>query len=1009
MGRALALLACSACAFALNPDLDISQYSHKSWTVREGLFKNQVGGITQTPDGYLWLGTEFGLLRFDGIKLTSWDTLSTEHLPSNFIRGILAARDGTLWIGTLKGLASWKDGKLAQYPELAGMDIHRILEDREGNIWAGTGGVPTGRLCEIRTGSIQCQGEDGRLGQGVFGLYEDSKSNLWAGVANGLWRWKPGPSKFYPLPGELDSIQGFAEGEEGALLVGMRSGVRRVAEGTIETSPLPGSVGRVRARRLLRDREGSLWIGTAAEGLVHVHRGRTDVFSVNDGLSGDSVGNLFEDREGNIWVSTSGGLDRFRDFAAATFSVNQGLSGGQVAPLLADRAGSVWLNASNALNRWENGQITIYQQRNKRLLTHLAQKTISSGLPAAVTSMYQDDQGRLWVATLGGFGYLENDRFIPMNGVPARTVFSFAEDPAGNLWISDHDLGLIRLSRRNEVQTIPWAMLGRKDFAFSLAPDPSQGGLWLGFLQGVAYFKDGQIRASYGTGEGLGEGRVSDLRTDRDGTLWASTEGGLSRLKNGHVSTLSGKNGLPCDTVLWLLEDDDHSVWLYMPCGLVRVTRPELDAWVTDPKKTIQAAVYDSSDGVGTVALTGGYSPHASKSPDGKLWFVSPGGASVIDPRHLPFNKLPPPVQIEQIVADRKTYATSAVLKLPPLTRDLEIDYTALSLVNPEKNRFRYKLEGRDRDWVDAGSRRQALYSDLRPRDYRFRVMASNNSGVWNEAGASFDFSVAPAYYQTTWFLASVVAVFLALLAGLYQLRVRQVAQRFQLQMEGRVAERTRIARDLHDTLLQSFQGVLLKFSAARYMLPDRPDEAGKSLDDVIEQARAAITEGRDAVQGLRSSTVVTNDLARAIGAVGEELAASKDAPEFDLHVEGTTRDLTPLVRDEVYRVASEAVRNAFRHAQARRIEVEIQYDPRQLRLRIRDNGKGIDPTVLGEGGRAGHHGLPGMHERSNVAGGKLGVWSELDAGTEIELTIPASIAYAKHIGPKPPSSGDGD
>jgi signal transduction histidine kinase len=293
---------------------------------------------------------------------------------------------------------------------------------------------------------------------------------------------------------------------------------------------------------------------------------------------------------------------------------------------------------------------------------------------------------------------------------------------------------------------------------------------------------------------------------------------------------------------------------------------------------------------------------------------------------------------------------------------------------------------------------RRVEYSNLPPRDFRFRVMACNNSGVWNEAGTFLDFSVAPAYYQTTWFRLSCVAALLALLWALHQLRLRQVARQFNMRMEERVGERTRIARDFHDTLLQSFQGVLLKFSAISYRIPDRP-EIQETLEGVIEQARQAITEGRDAVQGLRSSTVVTNNLARAISAIGEELAgdpSGQKAPEFRVHVEGPTRDLAPLVRDEVHRLAGEALRNAFRHAQAERIEVEICYDRRQLRLRVRDNGKGIDPKVLAGGGRTGHYGLPGMQERAKLVGGKLAVWSEIDSGTETELTIPASIAYAK-------------
>jgi signal transduction histidine kinase len=356
------------------------------------------------------------------------------------------------------------------------------------------------------------------------------------------------------------------------------------------------------------------------------------------------------------------------------------------------------------------------------------------------------------------------------------------------------------------------------------------------------------------------------------------------------------------------------------------------------------------------------------------------------------------PVHIEQVIADGKSYDASSGLRLPPLVRDLAIGYTGLSFVAPEKVLFRYKLEGWDRDWRNVGNRRHAFYSNLPPRNYRFRVIASNDSGVWNEQGASLDFSIAPAYYQTRWFQLSCVAAFMVLLWVLYRMRLRQLARQFNLRLEERVNERTRIARDLHDTMLQSFHGLLLLFHAASELLPTRPAEAKQTLDRAIEQAAQAITEGRDAVQGLRSSTVVTNDLALAINTLGEELAGRKTNPnaaEFHVGVDGTPRDLHPILRDEVYRIAGEALRNAFRHAEARRIEVEIRYDERQFGLRVRDDGKGIDSKLLNDDERPGHYGMRGMRERAKLLGGKLTVWSKVETGTEVELSIPAAKAYA--------------
>jgi signal transduction histidine kinase len=531
-----------------------------------------------------------------------------------------------------------------------------------------------------------------------------------------------------------------------------------------------------------------------------------------------------------------------------------------------------------------------------------------------------------------------------------------------------------------------------------------QSGLWIGFFRsGIAYFSGGQIRASYTASDGLGSGRVTDFYFDIDGALWISTEGGLSRLKNNNLATLTAKNGLPCESVHWAIEDDDHSMWLYTTCGLVQIARSELDAWAAavdqrrDPSLRIRVRLFDSSDGVRSLSIPVHCHPLVTKSRDGKLWFLPLDGVSVIDPRHLPFNKIPPPVHIEQVTADDKTYDATNGLRLPPHVRYLTIDYTALSLVTPEKVRFRYKLEGEDKDWREVVNRREVQYTNLPPKHYRFRVLACNNSGVWNEQGASLEFVIPPAWYQTNWFYALCAATFLLMLWGLYHLRVLQLQREFNAALEARVGERTRVARELHDTLLQSFHGLLLRFQTVFQLLPERPIEAKERLGSAIDQAAEAITEGRDAVQGLRDSVVQKNDLALAISTLGEELvtASTNHRPAFGVAVEGDSRDLHPIIRDEIYKVAADALRNTFRHAGAKHVEVEIRYDNDRFRLRVRDDGKGIDTKVLAGDGREGHYGMHGMRERTEVIGGKLEIWSQLNAGTEVELTIPANLAYA--------------
>ncbi len=992
-------IVCGGCPsfFALNPSLDISQYGHTTWTIRDGFAPGTAFAMAQTPDGYLWLGTEFGLFRSDGVRFVPWQPPAGQQLP-DAPYSLLVTRDGILWIGTYSGLASWKGGKLTQYPELQDLFVTSLLEDREGTVWAGAmGGSP---LCAIRSGSTQCFGQDGAFGGFVWSLGEDASGALWAGAESGLWRWKPGPPKRYAVPGVR--LADLAQSGDGRLIVGIRGGeLRQVAGDNLEAYPIRRAMNSnamlpdrdIDANKLLRDRDGGLWIGTNQRGLIHVHQGRTDVFTAENGLSGNIIAGLFEDREGNIWVSTAGGLDRFRELPVTTVSTKQGLSSDDVRSVIATTDGSTWIATRDGLTRWQKGQTTIFRK--------------ADGLPDdVVQSMYQDHAGRIWVFTAHGLAWFNNRRFVSADGVPSTEVYSITGDNAGNLWLSGNR-GLSHLREGRLIENLPWTVLGRRQQAKVIIFDQDRGGLWLGFWQdgGVEYFRDGQVRLSYTAANGMTKGPVAHLRLDRDGAVWAATQsGGVSRIKDGRITTLTTSNGLPCDRIHWTTEEDDRSLWLYTDCGLLRIPHSQVDAWISDPARRVEPAIWDAIDGALPWGAPSSFGPTFAKAADGKLWFVTREDIEVVDPAHPALNKLAPPVHIERVVADQKTYwqnmpgVGGSNLRLPAHTHDLQIYYTALSLVSSRKVHFKYRLEGQDTDWREVVNDRDVQYSNLGPGTYRFRVIACNNSGVWNELGDSLEFSIAPAYYQTNWFRALCAVLALALVWIIYQVRVRQLRHQFALTLEARVGERTSIARDLHDTLLQSFHGLMLRFQIVSQLLPDRPIEAKTELDMTIDRAARAITEGRDAVQGLRASTVQTNDLARAINTLGEELATdpgNDGSPAFRVTVEGEPRDLHPILRDEIYRIAAEALRNAFHHAASRQIEVEIRYDHEQFRLRVRDDGKGMDQTVGSGMGRKGHYGLPGMRERAKSIGGNLEIWSEIDAGTEVELRIGADTAYA--------------
>ena len=498
-----------------------------------------------------------------------------------------------------------------------------LLQDRGGTIWAGTINVISGgSLCAIREGTAHCSGGDGSLGFGILDLFEDRKGNLWVGVQNGLWRWKPGRPEFFPVADASDGVRFGGEDEHG-LVLGTKPGLKRLIGNRVEPYSL-GVAQPLVVTRMLRDQNGALWIGTLNHGLVHVRHGQTDTFSQTDGLSGDIVQRGFEDREGNIWVATSNGIDRFRQYAVPNISIGQGLSSAITYSVLPVNDGSVWIGTANGLNRSKDGRVSVISAQTGNIQSAGTQR-------ASFNSLFKDSSGRVWAGGSFGFGYLEENRLIPISDFPQGTAaFGIAEVGPGNLWVAHQLAGLLHLSSGKVFQQIPWAALGRKDFAISLAADPSQKGLWLGFLQGgVAYFSHGGIQYAHTAEDGLGGGRVTNLRFGSRGALWAATEGGLSRIKDGHVATLTSKNGLPCDKVHWSIEDDDHSLWLYMACGLVRIERSEMDRWVANTTLQVKTTAFGIGEGLRSHLAVGAYQGAVAKSPDGKLWFATQDPSSI--------------------------------------------------------------------------------------------------------------------------------------------------------------------------------------------------------------------------------------------------------------------------------------------------------------------------------------------------------------------------------------------
>jgi signal transduction histidine kinase/ligand-binding sensor domain-containing protein len=988
-------------ALALDPDRRISQYGHTVWRIQDGAISPPTN-IAQTTDGFLWITTAQGLMRFDGARFMPWQPPQGQNLPGTHFSAVLGARDGSLWIGTTRGLARWKDGQLRTYTDLehpAG--INAIIEDDSGTIWATRYGLYAHEapLCSISEETLRCFGKkDGIPVTYGLGLTHDSEGNIWFG-SSVLVRWRPGtPATTYfgEIAKELakgDGVGEVALGPSGTAWAtidgtGPQLGVRCYSGGRWTSYAVPGFDGaRVRSGALLVDRRGSLWVSTINDGVYRISGSVADHYGVSDGLSGNDVGLLFEDREGNIWVTTDGGLDMFRDTALISYTTRQGVSDSHLQSVMALRNGAVWIGTDGALNilRKQDGKTAIF---NRKL----------SG--QGVGPMLEDHSGVVWLGVdlvlmrfqNGRFREIGGQRFASFGGVTA-----IAEDSGGTIWVLTTRGQLFSIVG-NEIkkQASPNDELGRQKY---LVAD-SNGGLWLGAPRGIiSYFRDGRLQP---TSLSSPQGPV-DIRApfvDSDNSLLVPSTQGLYRFNHGQMTLFGTDNGLPCPETFNVIRDNHGALWIYTRCGLVRIAEPEWGKWIKSPHVAVSVMILDVLDGAqaGTGATI---QPSSSKAPDGRLWFVTGQSVQMLDPDRLYENALPPPVHIEDVIADRKTYSPQSNLHLPALTRDLEIDYTALSFVVPQKVHFQYKLEGYDRDWQDPGTRRQALYSNLPPRNYRFRVAASNNNGVWNEAGASLEFSVLPAFYQTNWFRSLCAVGFLALLWGIYQLRVQQLQRQFDIGLEARVNERTRIARELHDTLLQNFHGLMFQVQAASNLMLRRPDEAKRSLDDAVNETKKALAESRDAIQELRSEPIAKGNFAELLMSTSRELAdanGSEHQAVFDLIEEGERRTLSPTVSNDISRIGLELMRNAYQHAHARRIEAEIRYGDSMFRLRIRDDGKGIEPNVLKEGGRVGHWGLRGVRERADRIEAHLDLWSEPGSGTEVQLLVPASIAYESHL-----------
>ncbi len=985
----LAVMACFLSeAHALDAHRQFSQYVREKWSAANGLPGGAVHAIAQGPDGYLWIGTDKGLVRFDGFTFVPVQPKSL-LLQNDPILGLMTDAEGDLWVRMqTAGLLRYNRGKfenLASGPNATATQVTAMArENTDGmllsDLMSGTLRLRRGKLDRVAPANIASV---------TMSIAETASGKIWMGTL--------GAGLFYLENGRATRItQGLTETKINCVLpvgdhelwVGTDHGLFRWSGTGFRRAALGPSLRDQPVLTILRDRDSNIWAGTA-RGLLRINASGTS-FAEEEGIQGaGAVNALFEDREGNLWVGSAMGLERIRDSAFITYSTDKGPSSNPSGPVYVDGEDRAWFAPEKGGLNWiKDGHI------------HAVEPAL---LGKDVIYSIAGRDHEIWIGRRQGglthLGYssgrVTTETYGRGNGLAQNSVYVTYQSRDGAVWAGTLSSGISRL--KDGKFTTYTTTNGLASNVVSSVLEGHDGTMWFGTPSGLSTLANGQWR-TYSLQGGLPSNNVNCLFEDSARVLWIGTSAGLAYFQMGRMHTFQEVPESLREQIVGMAEDKSGRFWIATSDRVLRVARDKLQSGVVtaaDVREYGQADGLESTEGVKR-------SRSVVSDSASRIWFSLSSGLSVVNPSQITDNSVPALPHIEGITADNNTANLDASVRIPPSPRRITFEYTGLSLAVPGRIRFRYFLEGFDSSWSQPVAAREAVYTNLGPGSYRFRLVACNSQGLWNGPETAIALNVAPAYYQTYWFRLSCVAAFLGMLAAAYQLRLRQLARQFNIRMEARVNERTRIARDLHDTMLQTFQGVLLQFHGLSVMLADRP-EAQQKLEGLLAQEQQAINEGREAVLGLRSSTVIANDLARAFTALGEELAAKQDSHNpvvFQVEVEGETRDLHPILRDEVYRIACEALRNAFQHSGAARIEVGIHYDDRQFWVCIRDNGKGIDPKVLDAGEREGHYGLPGMHERAKLAGGRLVVKSRVNSGTEAEIIIPAVLAYAKSPSP---------
>ena len=973
---ALALLAlgCAHAGYALDQNKNTSQYIRDEWNAREGFPGGRVYAITQTPDGYLWIGTENGLVRFDGLQFRLLQHSELGQLPEGPVFSLDVDASGDLWVS--QGgprLFRYHNGAftdvLAGLPA-AGRNVTVFARGRDGELLFWANGT-----FKYSQGKLQTLVSMEEMPVLVISLAQTPDGKIWMGSKDsGLYFLEN--EHVYPAGSESPKVNSLLPVGSNELWLGTDDGLLRWAAGRFSRGLTSHQLDHLQVLAMLRDHDANTWVGTSA-GLFRVNANGVDSFGKGQGQANE-VTALFEDREGNLWVGTTRGIQRIRDAAFTTYRLQGSVAAQDIGPIYVDAQERTWFGGLQGGLFWmKDGEI---------------RPVGVDGLSQDVVYSIAGNKQDVWVGRQqGGLTHLRysgdsltGETYTKAQGLAQNSVYAVHQSRDGTVWAGTLSAGIS--SFKNGGFTTYTTKDGLASNSVASILEAADGTMWFGTPNGVSAFSNGSWR-TYNSGDGLPPGTVNSLWEDSSGIVWVGTANGLAFIRSGVVQAPEEVPNSLHEPVLGINGDRSNWLWMSTAKHILRVRRDKVLGLAVTPEDLREYGLADGLQG------TEGVRRYRSMVMDtfGQVWISTSGGLSIVNAARPLESGVPAIVHVESISADGRAIVLKEPTRISAPHQRITVSYVGLSLSVPTRVLYRFKVDGFDRDWSEPVAARAAVYTNLSAGPYRFRVIASSSDGLWNGAESSVQFEVEPLLYQSWWFRLACLAAVIVIALALWRLRILQLTSRLNVRFEERLAERTRIAQELHDTLLQGLVSASMQLHVANEYLPT--DSPAKPLvGRVLELMRRVVDEGRNAVRGLRSSQSDSLDLAEAFSKVREELSAGSDL-EFRVIVEGAVRPLHPLIRDEIYRIGREALTNAFRHSHADTIEVELEFEPDRLRILVRDNGVGVDEDIL-RAGRDGHWGLSGMHERARSIGAGLRLLSRSRAGTEVELIVPAHVAF---------------